>query len=112
MSHFGMGAEFGSMMSGLLMVALVVFAGIFLVRLLTRRSGPAAPQPAYAGYADESVQRVSTPEIGSNLGHAAGAPAPLQWENGQTNTIPAGFDTAAFLRSAKTNFFTYASCMG
>lgn len=104
MSHFGMGAEFGSMMSGLLMVALVVFAGIFLVRLLARRSGPSAPQPAYAGYADEPAQRVATPEIGSNLGHAAGTPAPLQWENGQTNTIPAGFDTPAFLRSAKTNF--------
>jgi len=104
MSHFGMGAEFGSMMSGLLMVALVVFAGIFLVRLLARKSGTSSPQPAYAGYADEPSQRVVTPEIGSNLGHSAGAPAPLQWENGQTNTIPAGFDTPGFLRSAKTNF--------
>jgi len=104
MSHFGMGAEFGSMMSGLLMVALVVFAGIFLVRLLARKSGTSSPQPAYAGYADEPSQRVVTPEIGSNLGHSAGAPAPLQWESGQTNTIPAGFDTPGFLRSAKTNF--------
>jgi predicted lipid-binding transport protein (Tim44 family) len=28
----------------------------------------------------------------------------LNWESGQTQTIPAGFDTPAFLRSAKTNF--------
>ncbi len=104
MSHFGMGAEFGSMMSGLLMVVLVVFAGIFLVRLLARKSGTSSPQPAYAGYADETAQRIATPEIGSNLGHSSGSPAPLNWESGQTQTIPAGFDTPAFLRSAKTNF--------
>jgi len=103
MSHFGMGAELGSMMGGLLMMAVLAFAVIFLIRFLARKSGPAA-QPAYAGYADEPAQRVATPEIGSNLGHSSGAPAPLNWESGQTQTIPAGFDTAGFLRSAKTNF--------
>jgi len=104
MSHFGMGAELGSMMGGLLMVALLVFAGIFLVRLLARKSGNSSPQPAYAGYADEPAQRVATPEIGSNLGHSTGSSAPLQWESGQTQTIPPDFDTLGFLRIAKTNF--------
>jgi len=112
MSHFGMGAELGSMMGGFLMVALVVFAGIFLVRLLARKSGPAATQPAYAGYADEPAQRVATPEIGSNLGHSSGAPAPLNWESGQTQTIPAGFDTPAFFTQRENKFYSYAGSLG
>ena len=104
MSHFGMGAELGSMMGGLLMMAVLAFAVIFLIRFLARRSGSQAPQPAFAGYAEEPVQRVATPEIGSNLGQASGGPAPVQWDSGQTQAVPAGFDTAGFLRSAKTNF--------
>jgi len=104
MSHFGMGAELGSMMGGLLMMAVLAFAVIFLIRFLARRSASQAPQPAFAGYAEEPAQRVATPEIGSNLGQASGGPAPVQWDSGQTQTVPAGFDTAGFLRSAKTNF--------
>ena len=104
MSHFGMGAELGSMMGGLLMMAVLAFGVIFLIRFLARRSGSQAPQPAFAGYAEEPAQRVATPEIGSNLGQASGGPAPVQWDSGQTQTVPAGFDTAGFLRSAKTNF--------
>ncbi len=105
LSHFGMGAELGSMISSFLMIALIGLAIFFIVRLLARRSGAAAPQPSFATpYTDVPSQRVAAPEIGSNLGSSSGAAAPLQWENGQTQSVPPGFDTTGFLRSAKTNF--------
>lgn len=106
MSHFGMGAELGSMMSSFLMIALIGLAIFFIVRLLARRSAAAAPQPSYAaaGYTDEPAQRVATPEIGSNLGNTSGASGSTAWENNQAPALPQGFDAAGFLRSAKTNF--------
>ncbi len=100
LSHFGMGAEFASMLGSVLMIALIALAGLFIFRMLTRKSASAQPQPAYAG----PMERSTTPEIGSNLGQTGGAPAPLDWQAGQTATIPEGFDTAGFLRHAKTNF--------
>jgi predicted lipid-binding transport protein (Tim44 family) len=100
LSHFGMGAEFASMLGSVLMIALIALAGLFIFRMLTRKSASAQPQPAYAG----PMERNTTPEIGSNLGQTGGAPAPLDWQAGQTATIPEGFDTAGFLRHAKTNF--------
>lgn len=101
MSHFGMGAEFASMLGSVLMIALIAIVAMFIFRMLARKSSPSEPQPAYAG----PVERSSiTPEIGSNLGHAGGTPAPLNWQSGQASSIPEGFDTAGFLRHAKTNF--------
>ena len=105
MSHFGMGAELGSMMSSFLMIALIGLAIFFIVRLLARRSAAAAPQPAYAaGYADQPLQRTATPEIGSNLGNTSGGSGSADWENNQPPALPQGFDAPGFLRSAKTNF--------
>ena len=103
LSHFGMGGELAGMMGSLLMIALLVFAAILLVRLFTRRQGAHEPQPAYAAPAAPMERSSITPEIGSNLGGGA-APAPLTWQGGQVSGIPADFDTAGFLRHAKTNF--------
>ena len=101
MSHFGMGAEFASMLGSVLMIALIAIVAMFIFRMLARKSAPSEPQPAYAGPLERSS---ITPEIGSNLGHAGGTPAPLNWQSGQASSIPEGFDTAGFLRHAKTNF--------
>ena len=100
LSHFGMGAEFASMLGSVLMIALIAIVGLFIFRMLTRKSAPAQPMPAYAGPMERSV----TPEIGSNLEHNSGAPAPLNWQSGHAPSIPEGFDTVGFLRHAKTNF--------
>ena len=104
MSHFGMGAELGSMMGGLLMIALIAVAGIFIVRLLARKSASNSPQAAYAGYGAEPAQRSVTPEIGSNLEQSTGTNAATHWDSNQASSIPADFDATSFLRSAKTNF--------
>jgi predicted lipid-binding transport protein (Tim44 family) len=99
LSHFGLGEEVASF----LMIALLVFAAIFVIRLLLRKNTP----PAAMKYA----------------GAGAGAPRaePLQFEAaGQTSggttskvgaggtasgaDIPADFDVEGFLRQAKLNF--------
>ena len=100
LSHFGMGAEFASMLGSVLMIALIAIAGLFIFRMLTRKSAPAQPMPAYAGPMERSI----TPEIGSNLGQTSSDPAPLNWQSGHAASVPEGFDAAAFLRHAKTNF--------
>ena len=112
LSHFGLGGAFASMLGTLLMVALIAFAAMMLFRLLARKqAGPQASYPAYAGQSPAStpaaadvdprpMARSMTPEIGANLGGAS-APAALP---GASSSIPTDFDTAGFLRHAKTNF--------
>ncbi|MBL8486274.1 MAG: Tim44 domain-containing protein [Rhodocyclaceae bacterium] len=90
LSHFGLGEGFAS----ILMVALLVFAAIFVVRLLLRKRAPEG-QMQYAG-----------------AGAPAGLGEPVRFEPAATpagggtgaGRIPAGFDTEGFLRQAKLNF--------
>lgn len=112
LSHLGIGGALASMISTMLMVGLLVMAGLFIYRMLRRKSegnADMSPRPAYAGA--EPMRQSMTPEIGSQLeqprpsalqsaepafGGAAAASAP--WG------VPADFDTPAFLRHAKTYF--------
>jgi predicted lipid-binding transport protein (Tim44 family) len=97
LSHFGLGGEFASMIGTILMIGLLAFAAVVLFRLLSKKSASQQPTPAFAG----PMERSSIPEVGSNLGSA---PQPVNWQSGSAPAIPADFDTAAFLRHAKTNF--------
>jgi predicted lipid-binding transport protein (Tim44 family) len=81
----------GGMLSGLLIMALVGFAVVFVLRLLTRPKDTGNVQ--YAGVGNEPVA-APPPSLGA---------APIFGVNPQPN-IPAGFDTAGFLRQAKLNF--------
>lgn len=120
LSHFGLGEAFAGMMSNLIVIALLAMIGIWLVRKFMNRRRP--QEPAYSvgsapsssgGYAQSpSFQPGSMSQYsgsGSNYANEAqrvfndGAPAagaaaaaPVQ--------VPAGFDTDAFLRSAKVSF--------
>ncbi len=116
LSHFGMGGAFGDALGSMLLIALLVFAGVFLWRMLrgTRSAAPADPrmQPAYgvgdAGSANAGNAPASayTPLAGSSmpgsvasLSSSAAAPSPAtQWG------VPDDFDVAAFLRNAKVYF--------
>lgn len=89
LSHFGLGEE----MASLLMIALLVFAAIFVFRLLFRRAAPQGSMQ-YAGAGNTgSVQPM--PFEATELGAGEAAPA---------GPIPAGFDAEGFLRQAKLNF--------
>ena len=65
LSHFGMGGAMASMLSSILMIALLALAAMFIYRMFRRKNAPAAGNqfqsyatPAPAGY---------TPEIGSGI---------------------------------------------
>ncbi len=97
MSHFGLGGEFASMMGTLLMIGLLAFGAMFLFRMLSKKTASQTPRPAFAG----PMEKSGIPEVGSNLGSA---PQPVSQQSGAAPAIPADFDTAGFLRHAKTNF--------
>ena len=126
LSHFGMGGAMASMLSTILMVALLAFVAMFLFRLFTRKSGGNTgsagnngftPQPAYASAAEPAVY---TPEIGSRIEPVGvQAPAPRLGNNefgsspASANAanapiipwgIPTDFDVAGFVRNGKTYF--------
>jgi len=92
LSHFGLGEGFASF----LMLALLVMAAVFVVRMLMRKRAPqSGMQYAGAGTpADFSPARfeASTVGAGSTAAHAA------------AGNIPADFDVEGFLRQAKLNF--------
>jgi predicted lipid-binding transport protein (Tim44 family) len=112
LSHLGIGGALASMLSTILMVALLAFAAMFIYRMIRRKSGDSGAmarsglQPAYAGAS-------ATPEIGSRIEPAQPAAFQAQsYASGSeaANTVsapwgvPADFDTAGFLRNAKAYF--------
>lgn len=103
LSHFGLGGAFASMISTVLMIALLVLAAIFIMRLFRGKNGGQG-EPAYAG-GFPAQRTTGTPEIGSRLEPQA-QPAALQGEpvSGASYSVPPDFDAPAFLRHAKTYF--------
>lgn len=97
LSHFGMGGALGSMLGTILMVGLLAVAAMFLFRMLSRKTANQQMRPAFAGVSEKNI----TPEIGANLGSA---PQAVSYSDAPASSIPADFDTAGFLRHAKTNF--------
>ena len=103
LSHLGIGGALASVISTVLMLALLAFAGMFIYRML-RRKGPEAPH-ARTAYAGGAYSAGDTPEIGSKL-EPQGRPLSLQADaaSGAAMALPADFDVPAFLRNAKTYF--------
>jgi predicted lipid-binding transport protein (Tim44 family) len=91
----GMGG-LGSAISSLMMMALVGFAVFFVIRLLTRSRAEGNLQ--YAG--PRSAPGAAPEPLQAPAGFGA---APAFGAQPKPN-IPAGFDTAGFLRQAKLNF--------
>jgi predicted lipid-binding transport protein (Tim44 family) len=101
LSHFGMGGAFGEGLSSILMIGLLVFAGLFIWRMLRARgSVQAVPnlQPAYPSAVEPALDKPAQPAGFVSVANATvGTPA-APWG------VPADFDVAAFVRSAKVNF--------
>jgi len=116
LSHLGLSGAFAEFLSSMLLIALVVFAVIFIVRRL-RGAGPRpATQGAYgAGAAREGSQGQQQPMWRQSLSPAAAAatpaasaaPAaaalPAAGEDGNWY-IPGDFNTTEFLKHAKDQF--------
>lgn len=111
-SHFGLGEE----LANFVMIALLVMVAFVVIRMLMRRMGGAAPQPALATaaasaapaptrFVDErpGMQREAlSPVIGSALKPPLAVPAINP--TAAAPALPAGFDTEGFERLAKMLF--------
>jgi predicted lipid-binding transport protein (Tim44 family) len=93
-----MGANgMGGMLVGMLLVGLLVFAAIFVVRMLAQKRGEAPQRVQYAGLGSETVAAPPPSQ-------AAGFDVQPQAAAGSAANVPAGFDVAGFLRGAKLNY--------
>jgi predicted lipid-binding transport protein (Tim44 family) len=92
-----MGANgLGGLMVGLLLLGLLVFAGIFIVRMLMQKRGEAPQRMQYAGLGSETVAAPPPSQ-------AAGFDARTEPTTARAN-VPDGFDVAGFLKAAKLNY--------
>ena len=104
LSHFGLGGAFADGLGSMILIGLLIFAGVFIWRMLRRGTGSPAPtrpfESAYSMPAPESansrggVSVLGTPLAGSTAPATANAP----WG------VPADFDVTGFLRIAKVQF--------
>ena len=100
MSMFG-GSSFMGAFGGLLTIALLIGAVIFIIGMLRRKASPAgAQQMQYAGFPREA--RIETPTIGSGISSNLASPASASTPNARR--YPEGFDADGFLRQAKVSF--------
>jgi predicted lipid-binding transport protein (Tim44 family) len=91
-----MGANgMGGMMVGLLLVGLLVFAAIFVVRMLRQKSGEAPQRFQYANMGSETVAAPPPSQLAGFEAQPARAVA---------SNVPDGFDVAGFLKGAKLNY--------
>ncbi len=102
MSHMGMGAEMGNILT----MILLAVAAVFLVRFLMRRFGPQAaannaPQGMQFAGAGPSLNN-NAPAFGS--GSAAAPVGAVEPGLAPVSNLPAGFDAPAFERIAKLIF--------
>jgi len=100
LSHFGLGEG----VANFLMIALLVFAAIFLVRFLMRRfMGQGGPQLASAGPGRTGPMQFEAANSSAGGDNMASAKVGAGGTATSAN-IPADFDAEGFLRQAKLNF--------
>jgi predicted lipid-binding transport protein (Tim44 family) len=107
MSHLGLGAEFGSIVTMLLLAVV----GVFVVRFLMQRFASSAGNRGPALATPQGMQFSGPSTTSSGPGPAASATAPaaafgsvLPVQQAGGAGFPAGFDAAAFERIAKLIF--------
>lgn len=117
LSHMGLSGAFAEMLSSFLLIALVVFAVIFIVRRLRGGAPRQAMQGAYgmSRQGDEPAARdnavwrqaqqpAATAAPAAPVAAAAAAPATATGSEQTDWFIPGGFDTPRFLQQAKDQF--------
>ncbi|WP_426115568.1 Tim44 domain-containing protein [Massilia sp. PWRC2] len=116
LSHFGLGGAMASAISSILMIALLAAAAFFIYNMFRRKSAPAtANGGGFSAFNSPAPAGSATPEIGSGLNNNVNqgyAPQPAAFESpaaasaapAATFGVPADFDSAGFLRHAKSSF--------
>jgi len=114
LSHFGLMGPFASAMGSILMVGLLILAGVLIWRLFAARSNSAFPRTSGSVFNSQPLRApVETMGSGQTMGSgsstnvygaplrepsAGASPAEATWN------VPADFNVAEFLRSAKVYF--------
>jgi predicted lipid-binding transport protein (Tim44 family) len=114
LGSMGMGGALGSMVGGILMIVLLLGAGYFIYRLLTRGKSAAQQPLGYAGAGSTSAPAPAIPQAqqpAQFTGNAApgSLAATLGGASSSLNAAPASrwpadFDAVEFERQAKMNF--------
>ncbi len=86
-------------LAGLLMIAALIAAAVFVVRMLRARTASTASSPLQ--YAGAGAQAGAQPRISSEFGGGSAAPNSIA---ATTRQWPAGFDADQFVRNARLNF--------
>lgn len=107
LSHLGLGGAMASMISTILMVALLAMAAMFIYRMWRRKADGNSPRTAYAGASASGF----SPQIGSHVEpvqpmalQSAPLASGVETVSYSPWGVPADFDTAGFLRHSKTYF--------
>ncbi|CAE6691457.1 Tim44 domain-containing protein [Paraburkholderia haematera] len=109
LSHFGLGGAFAGAMANIIVIAILAMIGIWLIRRFMGRKRDTA-QPSYAGSAPSlnaggtgysQEPRYSAPPTGSYVEPQGNQTTPSL---NAAPSVPAGFDSEAFLRNAKVYF--------
>lgn len=121
LSHMGLSGAFAEALSSMLLIALVVFAVIFIVRRLRGAGARPAMQGAYGGNnarQDNGAQRPQQPMWRESAAPAAATAAPVAAAapaaaassalpavgDSDNFYIPGDFDSTSFLQNAKAQF--------
>jgi predicted lipid-binding transport protein (Tim44 family) len=110
LSHMGLGGAAASLISTILMVAILGGIVMLIFRLMKKKPEQPQDRSAYAGGYNPPSASSRTPEIGSGL-TPQNPPAAFQADHAPASAapavpwgVPADFDVPAFLRSAKAYF--------
>jgi predicted lipid-binding transport protein (Tim44 family) len=104
LSHFGLGGAFAEAFGSMILLALLVVAGVVVWRML--RGARASPMPAHRvepAYSASAPVSTYEPRPVSAMPGSVASLSSSSTQN-QPWGVPADFDTAAFIRSAKVNF--------
>ena len=117
MSHLGMGEALAGMMGSMLMIGLLLAAGFFIYRMLTRNKSAAQQPLGYAGAGNNTAAPApAAPQAqpaqftgnaaapGSLAATVGGAPVAALADAPASSRWPADFNVAEFERQAKLNF--------
>lgn len=106
LSHFGLGGAFADGLGSMIVIGLLLFAGVFIWRMLRRSTAPPdAMRPMEPAYAPSAPPLASSSGAGvSVLGTPLPGAAPVPANTGAPWGVPADFDVAGFIRIAKVQF--------
>ena len=106
LSHFGLGGAFADGLGSMIVIGLLLFAGVFIWRMLRRSAAsPDAMRPMEPAYAPSAPPLASSSGAGvSVLGTPLPGAAPIPANTGAPWGVPADFDVAGFIRIAKVQF--------